>query len=81
MLWSEVRDKSGKCDIRADLSILKDVYDTQEVQEMIDKRGAKAFCEIANAKLQNRSKGRAFVYIIGDQDKLIDYHFETELIE
>lgn len=80
MQWSEVRDKSGTCDIRADLSILKDTYKPEEVQDMIDKHGAKLFCETANTTLQNRSKGRAFVYITGDHDKLIDFHFTTELI-
>jgi hypothetical protein len=77
--WNEINDQSGKCIIKADLSITADFYTPEQVQTIIDEQGVRSFYELVNPKLQNRSKGRALMYISGNPDELIDHYFSMEL--
>lgn len=80
MNWDEVKDKSGKCKIIADLSILKDFYTPTSAQKIIDKEGAKAFYKAANEKIVEKSVGRKLSYIRGNPDMLIDIHYSINLV-
>lgn len=79
MKWDEIKDQSGKCIIKADLSIVAELYTPEQVQEIIDKQSVRSFYDLVNPKLQNRSKGRALIYISGNPDEIIDHHFSMEL--
>lgn len=80
MNWNEVKDKSGKCNIIADLSILKDFYTPVSAQEIVDKKGAEAFYQEASKKIVERSTGRKLSYIRGNPDMLIDIHYSINLV-
>ena len=80
MNWSEVKDKSGRCKIIADLSILKDFYTPTSAQKIIDKEGAKVFYEEASKKIVEKSTGRKLSYIRGNPDMLINIHYSINLV-
>ncbi len=80
MNWNDVKDKSGTCNISADLSIVKEFYTPESAQKIIDERGARAFCEEANKKIGDKSIGRKLSYILGKPDMLIDIHYSINLV-
>lgn len=80
MNWKEVVDKSGKCKIRADLSILKDFYTPELAQKSIDTKGAHGFYEEASKKITEKSVGRKLSYIRGNPDLLIDVYYSINLL-
>ena len=80
MNWNDVKDKSGKCKIAADLSILKVFYTPTSAQIMIDEKGAEAFYKEASKKIPQKSVGRKLSYIRGNPDMLIDVHYSINLI-
>ncbi|MCA0228387.1 hypothetical protein LCH21_02960 [Patescibacteria group bacterium] len=80
MNWNEIKDKSGKCKIIADLSILKDSYTPTSAQDIIDKKGVEAFYKDASKKIPEKSVGRKLGYIRGNPDMLIDVHYSINLI-
>jgi len=80
MNWNEIKDKSDKCKIIADLSILKDFYTPESAQSIIDKKGVEAFYEEASKKIPEKSVGRKLSYIRGNPDMLIDIHYSINLM-
>lgn len=80
MNWSEVKDKTGRCKIAADLSILNNIYTPASAQNIIDKKGVEAFYKEASKKIPEKSVGRKLSYIRGNPDMLIDVHYSINLI-
>ena len=80
MNWNEIKDKTGRCKISADLSILNNFYTPASAQDIIDKKGAEAFYKEASKKIPEKSVGRKLSYIRGNPDMLIDVHYSINLI-